>query len=628
MLSALGRHELIFIDTAGHCAGLVLFGVLMILLARDHRAANGPQGRLSLLAAGLVFCWNGSELVFLGAHGSANTSQLASMASFCCLSLLPAVFLHISLEEKLKAVTAFGYALSALSILLQYIHGGVLLTDRSRSSLLLLSIGFVLLSLGAWLWTERDARRSGSRAAPNRVTFISLAIFASSFLHFQAGHTSGVWIGEALWHHAVIPIALIVLLHDYRFLLFDVFVRFAASSCWIAAWLWALVLLDAKLHLWQAAARSGFYRGIVWTVLCSLLFLLARSLRYLQLLLTRVAFRRPPLSNLLEEMRNANGISEETLLENAAANIASYYQSARWHVLWRHFGGNDEDPSPRHIDRQLDSQVDWATVAIPLRFVHGDACTVLLGPRAGGRRFLSEDLLALRRVQAVLLERIERFRNEKMRRLVGDAELRALQAQINPHFLFNALNTLYGTIGRESADARNLVLNLADIFRARLQSSRTYVPLAEELDLVRAYLAIEELRLGNRLTVEISVEESLQSVIIPILTVQPLVENAVKYGMSVSGDVHLKLIVAVTDDGMQISVADHGPGFTPDHASSHPGVGLNNIRQRLALCYGAAADLQIRSGNQGSTVSFIVPAALSSPPRSAHLPQSLIGLET
>ncbi|HEX4166255.1 MAG TPA: histidine kinase, partial [Bryobacteraceae bacterium] len=547
---------------------------------------------------------------------------LASMASFCCLSLLPAVFLHISLEEKLKAVTAFGYALSTASILLQYIHGGVLLTDRSRSSLLLLSIGFVLLSLGAWLWTERAMRRSGGRSIPNRVTFISLAIFASSFLHFQAGHTSGIWIGEALWHHAVIPIALIVLLHDYRFLLLDVFARFVASSCWIAAWLWALVLLDGKLHLWQAAAHSGFYRGIIWTFLCSLLFVFAQSLRYLQIVFTRVVFRRPPLGNLLEYLRSLSAQLEQALLEDAAAKIASYYQSGRWRVLRHAAGEEDEHLSPRQVDRQLDPEAEWARVAIPIRFLRGDGCTILLGPRAGGRRLLSEDLLALRRVQAVLLERIERFRNEEMQRSVGHAELRALQAQINPHFLFNALNTLYGTIGRESAEARNLVLNLAEIFRARLQSSRNYVTLSEELDLVRAYLAIEELRLGNRLEAEISVDESLKSVIIPILTIQPLVENAVRHGMSAAGDVYLKLAATITDMGIKISVTDHGPGFTPDRASSHPGVGLSNIRQRLALCYGQAADLQIRSSSRGSSVSFIVPAAqvLQSQPASAPEP--------
>ena len=89
-----------------------------------------------------------------------------------------------------------------------------------------------------------------------------------------------------------------------------------------------------------------------------------------------------------------------------------------------------------------------------------------------------------------------------MNRLVSQAELRALQSQINPHFLFNALNTLYGTIPREAAGARRMVLNLAEIFRYFLQSDKTFVPLAQEMQIVRAYLEVEQLRLGDRLSVE------------------------------------------------------------------------------------------------------------------------------
>ena len=83
-----------------------------------------------------------------------------------------------------------------------------------------------------------------------------------------------------------------------------------------------------------------------------------------------------------------------------------------------------------------------------------------------------------------------------MNRLVSQAELRALQSQINPHFLFNALNTLYGTIPREAAAARRMVLNLAGIFRYFLQSDKTFVTLAKEIEIVRAYLEVEQSRLG------------------------------------------------------------------------------------------------------------------------------------
>src|SRR5580698_10934834 len=119
-----------------------------------------------------------------------------------------------------------------------------------------------------------------------------------------------------------------------------------------------------------------------------------------------------------------------------------------------------------------------------------------------------------------------------MTRLVSQAEMRALQSQINPHFLFNSLNTLYGTIPRESAEARRLVLNLAEVFRYFLQTERPFIRVEEEIRIVRAYLAIEELRLGERLRVEFDIDDDSLGASIPALSIQPLVENAVKHGIA------------------------------------------------------------------------------------------------
>jgi two-component system, LytTR family, sensor kinase len=205
---------------------------------------------------------------------------------------------------------------------------------------------------------------------------------------------------------------------------------------------------------------------------------------------------------------------------------------------------------------------------------------------------------------------VERFRAEELKRLVSQAELRALQAQINPHFLFNALNTLYGTIDRRSHEARRMVLNLADIFRYCLQGDRTVIALSEELRIVEAYLEIEALRLGDRLQTEVIAEKSARSVSIPILSIQPLVENAVKHGIAVKhGGGRVSVRAEETTAGLRITVEDTGIGFEQSrlHARNGTGRGLDNVRRRLALCYGPAADLIIESSNAGSTVTFLVP---------------------
>ena len=248
---------------------------------------------------------------------------------------------------------------------------------------------------------------------------------------------------------------------------------------------------------------------------------------------------------------------------------------------------------------------------IPLRFSSGDVRFLVMGPRHGGRRYPSEDLEDMRRLGTVIVEQVERSRAEELRRLASEAELRALQAQINPHFLFNALNTLYGTIDRRSHEARRMVLNLADIFRYFLQGDRMTIQLSEELRIVEAYLEIEKLRLGDRLETELIVSESARAAMIPILSIQPLVENAVKHGISAkAGRGRVSVTVSVTAPGLSVSVADTGVGF--EESGRHPqdgaGVGLENVRRRLALYYGPAADLSIRSTSDGTTVSFLIPS--------------------
>jgi two-component system LytT family sensor kinase len=197
-----------------------------------------------------------------------------------------------------------------------------------------------------------------------------------------------------------------------------------------------------------------------------------------------------------------------------------------------------------------------------------------------------------------------------LRRLVSQAEFRALQAQINPHFLFNALNTLYGTIDRRSQEARRMVLNLADIFRYFLHGDRVTIQLSEELRIIQAYLEIEKLRLGDRLDTELNVSESAHSTLIPILSIQPLVENAVKHGIAAKeGPGRVSLTAEKTELGLRITVEDTGVGFeaSSKHSAKGAGVGLDNVRRRLSLCYGAAAALEIQSTDTGSVVTFLIP---------------------
>jgi LytS/YehU family sensor histidine kinase len=250
-------------------------------------------------------------------------------------------------------------------------------------------------------------------------------------------------------------------------------------------------------------------------------------------------------------------------------------------------------------------------VIIPLRFASGDARHMLLGRRSGGRRYLSEDLLALGRAASLVIEQIEQFRESEMRRLVSQAELRALQSQIHPHFLFNALNTLYGIIPREAKGARDTVLNLADILRYFLETGKTFLPLEKELHIIKAYLEVEKLRLGEKLHIEIEVDADALQIPIPILSIEPLIENAVKHAIApkVEGGV-VRLRARLERDALHVTVSDTGPGFGPA-GGPKSGVGLDNVTRRLQLCYGAESQINIHSDATGSSVSFSIPVTVS-----------------
>jgi LytS/YehU family sensor histidine kinase len=207
-------------------------------------------------------------------------------------------------------------------------------------------------------------------------------------------------------------------------------------------------------------------------------------------------------------------------------------------------------------------------------------------------------------------DRIESLRREEMDRLVSRAELRALQSQINPHFLFNALNTLYGTIPREAVGARRMVLNLAEIFRYFLQSGKTFVPLAQEMEIVRAYLEVEQLRLGDRLKVEIDLDKTALNVEVPVLSIQPLVENAIKHGVAQrSQPGYVRVRGKLLGERLEITVENSG-GEAREVPPEGTGVGLQNVRRRLEICYGPDAGLSISADGQKTVVEIRLPLAV------------------
>jgi sensor histidine kinase YesM len=203
-----------------------------------------------------------------------------------------------------------------------------------------------------------------------------------------------------------------------------------------------------------------------------------------------------------------------------------------------------------------------------------------------------------------------------MARLEGQlatARLNALNAQIRPHFLFNTLHTI-GQLWRSgrSDEADAMLDHLGALFQeVQGQTGRDRVPLDQELRTVERYLAIERARFRDRLKVELGASDEAREVEVPPLLLQPLVENAVRHGISPRSDAGLVRVDATVDgEILRVSIEDDGPG--PEVPASHPGsgTGLTNVRERLAQLYGSAARLTIgaRPGG-GCRVDLAIPTA-------------------
>src|SRR5436309_3137427 len=213
------------------------------------------------------------------------------------------------------------------------------------------------------------------------------------------------------------------------------------------------------------------------------------------------------------------------------------------------------------------------------------AFTVLVGGIIYARVFYRQAV-----ARAVALERI---RSELER-----AALRALRAQVNPHFLFNALNSIAALIASDPPRAEVMTERLAEVFRYALRSSeREHVSLREELEFVRSYLEIERARLGERLKVEEEVDPRALLCVVPPLVLQPLVENAVFHGAARRPEGgRVRLSAALRDEGLVLEVEDDGPGFEPGGAQGD-GFGLQSVRERMrALGVGHGLELETAPG--------------------------------
>lgn len=194
---------------------------------------------------------------------------------------------------------------------------------------------------------------------------------------------------------------------------------------------------------------------------------------------------------------------------------------------------------------------------------------------------------------------------EEQRRLLVQARLDALTAQINPHFLFNTLNSIASLVRTDPESARQVIFHLSNILRRLLQKHENFTPLSEELAFIDDYLAIEVVRFGeDKLKIVKEIEEPTLSLMVPSMLLQPLVENAVRHGLAPRVEGGVIYLRSSRENGrLLLEVRDNGVGISPgqlDQVHQH-GIGMSNVRERLRVLYGSEFTFRIESPAGGGT---------------------------
>jgi len=204
-------------------------------------------------------------------------------------------------------------------------------------------------------------------------------------------------------------------------------------------------------------------------------------------------------------------------------------------------------------------------------------------------------------------KQLQEQRELKLKLAVSEAELRALEAQINPHFLFNCLNSIRALVAENPARAQDMITRLANIFRYNLHREPSHtVPLASEVEVVGDYLALESVRFEDRLRVRFAIAPGAEKAPVPSMLLQALVENALKHGIAPrpsGGDLLIR--AEHNQDATVIEVENSGQLGATD-ANEPGGVGLSNTRERLRILYGGRASLQLRNRDDGHVVATVL----------------------
>ncbi|HLK50854.1 MAG TPA: histidine kinase [Bryobacteraceae bacterium] len=638
----------------GFTVGVVISLLLLVLTIRAARLPGTPVSNILLAVCALL--WNAGGFVTVLQHpqGTPDDPGVVSVAlaiQFTGAGLWPvpllAIWRHLALERWQcvcwRYLTALAYVDAAVIVIGFWAALlGPPVVPLGLKEFSAYNATFLGLASAALLLRGRSVSRSLRFSylvvlAGLVLTTLSVIVQTNVQLTDWLRCTLGV-----IGHQSVLLVVIGTFFLFARFRFADLFIRYTVGIV-LASIAAAILILVVNAPFVQRLSSYTEYpsavRFFVMTLLAAaLLVCFSRLDRKAVRLVNRWIFNasdyRNAVREISEQVQRLYSESEVTAAVEGSVRKTLGLEDVRSiglarlpEALWPaeiHDGQVSELPCGHPLASLLNlKNLEWL---VPVR-AEGRVISVLaISPGLARRGIVSQEVDYLRGVAEQFGSRLDLLRLERemverqsretlLLQQVTEAELRALRAQINPHFLFNSLNTIANLIVTDPPRAETMTLRLAKVFRHVLaHSSRPLAPIHEEIEFLRSYLEIEEARFGSRLQVEIDVSPEVRLDPVPSLILQPVVENALKHGLGpktgagrlwisakAQGD---QICLAVEDDG----VGPQGPGNGRANGSESNGVGLRNITQRLATLYQERARVTLEPRMpEGTRVTLLMP---------------------
>lgn len=609
--------ELHHIRLIGFAVGVLIVGLQTVLIAKQWQKAQGVERR-KILECGW-FClmtalWQFGNLVDEAALALnfAPDSGLLKATFFIrrtALYLIPLSLSYLSplfsdaspgteWLSRLGRWLRFGlwpWSAMLLSFQVAWLFGWLtdpwFMTFSSRSSVRLIPVFLVIFTIQSFRQMHESVTANQSRLKKANVLGLIACVTGITAIVAADWFDNAVYVRLAVMA-TLTTFAIAVAYRQYHFSFMDTFIRNATPG----------VLLLAILV-------GGVTAGLKWSppnVLPLWFVVLAISLMYIKEPFERLVERVVMgFDESIESQENRIGMAIRSLIRREQFSVwVAEALPPEVKARWAYFD------SARRQDAASAFEVPGS-----------EPMWLSLGPRIDGRAYMSRQLrlgqtTALQlaaQYERVIREEFERQQlvsEHQLRELTSRAQIRALQAQIRPHFLFNTLNVLSNLIHTDPRKAEDLTEELASVFRYTLDATRTeWVPLEDELRFVTSYLRIEKARFEGRLGYLIDLEPRAETVRIPPMILQPVVENAVRHGIAsrIEGGV-VRLSARLSAGQLVVVVEDPGSGLKAEDSSDKRGIGLRNVRDRLKHIYHDEALLRLSALEPtGTRVTLTLP---------------------